>query len=276
MPLYIQNRMRGSFHRARIRNLEAQNIKQFIRDAVHPRELETFTIGIAGSATLSWYLEKLHQDLEALPTTPLPFAWNDIDIFVCGPHAETRVAFVAFVDSMKHRLTRKGYAVERIIEAHFYPVALGRLCMEVMELAISGIATPITIIRCVGLLNVMEAVDHFDLDVCKIIYNFRHGYYLLSSTIKQNVLHGQMDVDVRLMEYIDARYVSASKILMLEKSVGRIEKYRARGFTITNFPHAVSKLNDCAERSRIMIHYHMASDDQSEEDQGTTTEEEEE
>lgn len=266
MKLRMRNPTRKGLHPGKIRNDEGERIRQFIEDTVQPKELDTFTVGLAGSATLSWYLEALHEEFQASAWTPFPFDWNDINIFVCGPHAETRIAFVAFVNGMKVRMARKGYVTEESMEPRFHTIGVGNLCTQVMRLHVRSIASPISIVRCHGALNVMEVVEHFDLDVCRIIYNFRHNSYQLSSMMKENIQRGEMEIHARLMELATESHLPLSQMLMMERSVDRIDKYKARGFAITNSPNAVSEFKRCVEKSRMILDCQPNSEDNSEDD----------
>lgn len=220
---------------------EGSKIRAYLRAVLDTQDLDTLSVGVSGSAVLSWYLNSMscHPKVFPLPTfvaldelkPPMPFLWKDVDVFVCGRYSQSYDTFQAFMQSVMHKTSQTGYTIHEIGKHSGYSMLQEGAVLDIVEISVVGISSPITFIGCSGADNVCQAVENFDIDICQMIYIFRHDTYLAASNVKANALKGSMALTRHSLDLIACEKSGGSfGVKTLRNIKKRLMKYESRGF----------------------------------------------
>lgn len=249
------------------RRLEAEKIRKFSNEVLSRDDIRSFRVGLAGSAPLSWFLDHA---ISTDPNTPQGFKWKDADFFVCGQYAQRSLSFAKFVQELIVNINKKGY---RILETSYSiggnydtigPRGADGPLLEIVEFNILDITTPLSFIQCPGFETVLEVVENFDLDICKVSYETLSGSFHLAESVCKHVLSGKMHLAFPIIDLINTRYLSRKGITNLERHQRRVEKYQGRGFTVANCFRCDVEIQNTLERSVAKLDYNMGSSDEDE------------
>lgn len=213
--------------------LKDRELIKVIRAGVPKDDLDSFKVGLAGSQALLMYGNRYRE------SKPSKFRWlnglepNDCDLFVCGPYGRTHPIFEDYVDGVISNIQEAGYDVLRV---HSKLSRYIHKSVEVMitDVLVDGLDTKLSFVQCPLSDTVKTAVCSFDLNIVKVVYDFKSGNFVVENEARSMIEDGRMMITERvhrdLVREVNRKDKSGFTFQKLKNTYFRIAKYGIRGF----------------------------------------------
>ena len=158
--------------------LEGRAVRKMLQACLSPADTHNFSVGCSGSSVVTWrYLSKAGAGSSNQPW--MKWTPHDVDIFVCGQHGRTREAFTAYVRTVTKTIEDRGYSIANMKTYQNIYIVEG-LEVLVTDVEVEGFETVISFVQSPTHATVHEVVAGFDLDIVRIVFDFRDGSYIMA------------------------------------------------------------------------------------------------
>lgn len=212
--------------------LEGRKVRKMLQACLLRTDTHNFSVGCSGSSVVTWrQLSKAggaSSNSKWMKWTP-----HDVDIFVCGEHGKTRETFNAYVRTVRKRMEEKGYLITKM-KTYQNKYIMENIMVSITDLEIEGLDTVISFVQSPAHETVLEVVAGFDLDIVRIVFDFRNGSYIMADNDKEHLDAGVMKVSERILELVKFATRSSFVKQKISSTYDRLAKYRERGFDLEN------------------------------------------
>jgi len=208
---------------------ESCKVKAFLRKVVPAEAQLQGAVGGAGSFFLYDYDSTLMDVANA--TSP-----NDVDIFVCAEYGRTAEQYFDFMKLIVIKAMREQYQIVKI--ATYKNLYVNKnLPIFISDIYVADIALHFSFVQCPLDTTVATVVDTFDIDIVRVVYDIRTGSSTPKSSNVAVAIHNRiLSADNFIMKHCAPTNFEKRRIL---STLGRIRKYRDRGFSIRNIPQLI-------------------------------------
>lgn len=154
---------------------------------------------------------------------------NDHDVFVTGRWASTEAHFKGIVEFIMARMKKLGAKIDSVSEYHVYGRNQERFW--VIDIDVKGIKGKISFVQAPGQKTVLDVLERFDINVCRVGYDFLSGELFYSETVRNDVARCVATVDGPAF---GPDPVSEDDIRQVLRTMERVQKYTKRGFSFIN------------------------------------------
>lgn len=154
---------------------------------------------------------------------------NDHDVFITGRWASTETHFKGMVGLIVAKMKRLGAKIELVSE--YYVYGRNQEFFWVVDVKVQGIEKKISFVQAPGLKRVSDVLKRFDINVCRVGYDFHSGELFYSKKVCDDVTRCVATVDGPAFGP-DA--VSKDDIHQVLRTMERVQKYSKRGFNFIN------------------------------------------
>lgn len=231
----------------RARRLEARKLVKVIRAGVPEEDLDNYLVGLAGSQALAMCGNR-HKN-----TRPDKFAWadalepNDCDLFVCGHLGENAYVFEDYVGGVICNIQRSGMVIKEVTRKlnNYIHQACAVLIADIW---VEGLGVKLSFVQCPFSNTVHEVVAGFDLNIVKVVYDFKSGDFIAEENTMKMMADGDMEVSRHILDELDAEIKSNGppgfRFRKLKSSYFRIAKYVLREFNLKNEDAVMEKFGE--------------------------------
>ncbi|CAB9510847.1 hypothetical protein SEMRO_455_G146600.1 [Seminavis robusta] len=229
---------------------EKSRIRRVMIDCCKHELMECEHVIAAGAAPLSWYLIRKEEIGERLVEMPDAVLWNKVKNFVCGPPGRDIASFGRFIGSFVGRAIGKDYFIEEFQQYHqsrHYLVANDVPAVKAV-VKIYGIHSPLEFIQCPGGVDrIDDVMDRFDLNVCKVAFEFRNN--VGSTLFDDEIATGLTSIDASVWATARKTVVNNTEKRKLRSTLRRMSVYESYGFDINNADIARGVIQESLDRA---------------------------
>ena len=218
--------------------LQTWAVGEILRHVVPTAESTEGRVGILGSAALLLYQEENRTGpvwpgtrmSKSLSGSESEGKWtkpSDYDVFVSGPHGRSKEAFLKFASDVVAKIEGLGYVV-KMKGKEFQMYTRGGRLIWIVNFYIGGVRNVVSLIQSPDCCNLREVLAKFDIDVCRVAYNFHERKASCSESVGAHIAQSMATVD-------SIPFTNGGPTLQDQRDVvrtmARILKYKRRGFS---------------------------------------------
>jgi len=202
---------------------EAYMCHSILRYVVPREATQSNAVAMVGSSALQWYqMER--------GVGPRFWGPNDRDILVCGSFGATRSAFYALMSTIVTNMIESGHRIRRK-SLHWNVYVSPDKPVLILDIWLKGMTKAFSFIQCPECTTVQEAVEQFDIDVCKVIYHIHQDRFSMKESVRHHIEQSKAEVCSFVFGTGGPTNFDSIRVSM---TMRRMQKYSRRGFHIVN------------------------------------------
>ena len=189
-----------------------------------PFFLMHYVLFLAGSSILNSYIycePDLDHDL---------FRIGDWDLFVLTELEDT---FLEIIDTFT-AFCKQNYITIQLISKNENYIALTETKIKTVNFKVEGIDAPVSFIWYSNVTSILDVLNGFDIDICKVGYNISKKKFIVTNKVR-HAIKSRMATVTKSFSFQDT-IPTHSEIIALSSTLHRVRKYASRGFKFLQYP----------------------------------------